>query len=190
MIEDDYLDFYDPCKIKIPIKLFDEGDVPDGKISPNDELTIITNRVGRRFNVVWEITFSEPDLIEAILPDGGDVAFIAIAKPFSESDTFRFRTLTEYITVDEFSDNLQPEEFRLLQNYPNPFNAWTSIEYELAEATKVEVKIYNILGREIITLITGDQSKGVHRIRWDGFDKQNKRLLRACTCTALKPGDL
>ena len=53
------------------------------------------------------------------------------------------------------------------QNYPNPFNTTTTIKYELPKASKVTLKIYNILGREVATLINEHQAAGYHEISWD-----------------------
>lgn len=62
-------------------------------------------------------------------------------------------------------DNL-PIEFSLAQNYPNPFNASTTIEFKLPEAADVTIQIYDILGRNIETLISGSQSAGAHSVVW------------------------
>ena len=56
----------------------------------------------------------------------------------------------------------------LFQNYPNPFNPSTVIDYELKLKTYVTLKIYNISGNEIATLIDENQDKGFHSVRFDG----------------------
>ena len=60
------------------------------------------------------------------------------------------------------------KRFFLKQNYPNPFNPETTIHYELARATRVEIRIYNALGQEIRTLINQVQNAGSFAIDWDG----------------------
>lgn len=64
----------------------------------------------------------------------------------------------------------QPEKFRLNQAYPNPFNPSTKISYTLGETGYVILKIYNILGQEIETLINGVQNKGNHSIEFNAKD--------------------
>jgi hypothetical protein len=57
-----------------------------------------------------------------------------------------------------------PQSFILYQNYPNPFNPSTTISYEIPKSGLVQLKIYNILGREIATLVNENQSAGEHSI--------------------------
>jgi flagellar hook assembly protein FlgD len=68
----------------------------------------------------------------------------------------------------ENNNNSVTERFRLEQNYPNPFNPSTQIEYELPASTEVTLKIYNLLGQEVKTLVTEIQGKGVYTVEWNG----------------------
>jgi hypothetical protein len=63
-----------------------------------------------------------------------------------------------------------PETFLLRQNYPNPFNPSTTIEYELPQESYVELKVFDILGREVETLVHGKEMPGVHRVPWRAVD--------------------
>lgn len=61
-----------------------------------------------------------------------------------------------------------PMEYRLSQNYPNPFNPSTNIEFKLGTASPVSIRIYDILGREVATVIYKQQySSGSHTVRFD-----------------------
>jgi DNA/RNA endonuclease YhcR with UshA esterase domain len=60
-----------------------------------------------------------------------------------------------------------PDRFELMQNYPNPFNPSTIIEYRLPERTFVSLKIYNILGQEVVTLINEVQDAGSYRVKFE-----------------------
>lgn len=60
-----------------------------------------------------------------------------------------------------------PGEFKLFQNYPNPFNPSTSITYHLPNAGLVKLKIYNILGEEIASLVNEEQPAGIYSINWN-----------------------
>ncbi|HCK98630.1 MAG TPA: hypothetical protein DHW42_00795 [Candidatus Marinimicrobia bacterium] len=63
-----------------------------------------------------------------------------------------------------------PLKHELYQNYPNPFNPTTTFNYALKEETNVTVKIYNILGKEVITLVNESQPAGYQSVLWDGTD--------------------
>jgi len=66
---------------------------------------------------------------------------------------------------DNENSNL-PEKPFLLGNYPNPFNAQTTIEYSLPEPAPVSVKVFDLLGRKIETLIDRNQQVGLHQVTW------------------------
>jgi photosystem II stability/assembly factor-like uncharacterized protein len=59
-----------------------------------------------------------------------------------------------------------PGDFALHQNYPNPFNGGTLIRYFLPAFARVEIKLYDVLGQEIATLVKGDFSPGEYDVRW------------------------
>ena len=63
-----------------------------------------------------------------------------------------------------------PAGFRIEQNYPNPFNSRTSIEYELAQASPVHMRVIDVNGRVLATLCNGLQSAGLHTVIWDAKD--------------------
>ena len=61
-----------------------------------------------------------------------------------------------------------PTDFVLYQNYPNPFNPETTIKYIIPQNSFVILKIYDLLGREIETLVNEDQNYGIHKVKWNG----------------------
>ncbi|MBM2841273.1 MAG: putative carboxypeptidase, partial [Bacteroidetes bacterium] len=60
-----------------------------------------------------------------------------------------------------------PEQFSLEQNYPNPFNPTTAIRYTLVGTAHVELRVYNILGQEVRTLVNEFQQPGSHSVQLD-----------------------
>jgi hypothetical protein len=60
-----------------------------------------------------------------------------------------------------------PKAISLRPNFPNPFNSSTTIQYDLPSQMNVSLKIYDLLGREISTLVNGNQNGGEHRVAWD-----------------------
>lgn len=63
--------------------------------------------------------------------------------------------------------NTVPEDFDLEQNYPNPFNPATTIRYEIPNTQHVTIGIFDLLGREVATLVNGQMSRGTHTVTWD-----------------------
>jgi len=73
---------------------------------------------------------------------------------------------------DELGDLISmPTTFELAQNFPNPFNPSTTIRFGLPRATSVTLKIYNLLGAEITTLLDEMRPAGFHAAIWDGRDR-------------------
>jgi hypothetical protein len=61
-----------------------------------------------------------------------------------------------------------PRAFALQQNYPNPFNPETTIQYQLASNSFVQLNVYNLLGQKVKTLFNGDETAGMHSVKWNG----------------------
>ena len=74
-------------------------------------------------------------------------------------------------TTNDVEESIKkPELFTLEQNYPNPFNPITTINFQIPNSSFVTVKIYDILGKEINTLVNGEKFKGEYSITWNGKD--------------------
>jgi hypothetical protein len=64
-------------------------------------------------------------------------------------------------------NNEQPSDYILIQNYPNPFNPGTVISYQLGSVSNVSIKVYNILGIEVSTLVNTRQNQGMHEVNFN-----------------------
>jgi hypothetical protein len=69
-----------------------------------------------------------------------------------------------------------PREFALRQNYPNPFNARTGIRFELPRSGRVYLRVFDVRGRVVRTLVNGDLPPGVHQAHWDARDDGGRRV--------------
>ena len=76
------------------------------------------------------------------------------------------RNFSTIVGVNEKNEEL-PSQFYLSQNYPNPFNPTTSIEYQVSSSEKVSLKVYDILGREVKTLVNEIKAPGTYKITFD-----------------------
>jgi len=132
---------------------------PDnGTIAPNNET-----------NVNIKVNVNDVDTTYAegiIIINSNDPNFSSINIPV----IVKIETATD---IENANDNL-PTEFVLEQNYPNPFNPTTTIKYSIPVGNKnihsVHLKVYNVLGKEITTLVNKEQSAGNYSVVFDAKD--------------------
>ena len=80
---------------------------------------------------------------------------------------FKFLTEGDSITsVKDHTFRQVPGEFDLMQNYPNPFNPSTKINFTLPKASKVELFLYNQLGKKVWTIAEGEYAAGTHQVQF------------------------
>jgi hypothetical protein len=73
-----------------------------------------------------------------------------------------------------YNIELIPTVFALLQNYPNPFNPVTTLRYDLPEQSTVNIIIYDMLGRQVRTLLNQTQDAGFKSVIWDATNDYGK----------------
>jgi len=78
--------------------------------------------------------------------------------------------------VEDPTEQIIPTDYDLGQNYPNPFNPTTTIEFSVPHASRVAVRIYNVLGQVVRTLVNRHVEPGVHRVVWDSRDDAGSEL--------------
>ncbi|HVP06337.1 MAG TPA: FlgD immunoglobulin-like domain containing protein, partial [Candidatus Acidoferrum sp.] len=69
-----------------------------------------------------------------------------------------------------------PQSYGLSQNYPNPFNPTTQISFALPKASQVELTVFNVLGQEVKTLVSGQMDAGSHTVVWDGTNSAGQSV--------------
>ena len=96
------------------------------------------------------------------------------------------------LTVNGMSsenESLLPAEFALHQNYPNPFNPQTKIRYDLPENSMVNITVYDMLGREVKTLVNQVQNAGFKSIIWDATNDYGKAISAGIYLYQIQAGD-
>lgn len=104
----------------------------------------------------------------------GDFLFLATSDVGGYRAIYR-RPVLEVINIRKLSSNI-PDMFKLYQNYPNPFNPTTIIKYNIPKLSSphvlggdlVVLKVFDILGRETVTLVNEKQSPGTYEVSFDG----------------------
>lgn len=83
---------------------------------------------------------------------------------------FGVKTFVDTLTVTSVrndEEEILPSEYALFQNFPNPFNPSTQIKYAIPNGTNVKLKVFDILGKEIITLVNGYKNAGTYEVQFD-----------------------
>ncbi len=90
------------------------------------------------------------------------------------SGTGQFKVNSSITAVEE--KVVIPTQFELSQNYPNPFNPTTKISYALPQNAFVNIKVYDMLGREVKSLVNNEMLAGNHSIEWNGVDNSGNKV--------------
>jgi hypothetical protein len=95
---------------------------------------------------------------------------------FVQNNTDKKVQQVEFIEVPDIPTSVGdpvggvPTTFALSQNYPNPFNPSTAIDYALSERAFVTIKVHNLLGQEVKTLVAEEKGAGIYTLQWNGKD--------------------
>jgi len=114
---------------------------------------------------VTDTTYTIKDTLLASTTYYWQVSAINLGGEGAFSSTAHFATGTT-VSVETPTANI-PKEFALMQNFPNPFNPTTTINYDVPKTSVVTLKIYDVLGRVVATLVDGVQEASSYRIQWN-----------------------
>jgi hypothetical protein len=93
----------------------------------------------------------------------------ACTKDSAEMSVYN-RDILSVTSLNLKDKNLFPKDIRLHQNYPNPFNSTTVIKYQVLESGFVTLKVYDVLGSEVATLISEERPSGIYEVRFEAND--------------------
>ncbi len=128
---------------------------------------------------VWKEVISEIDAnAKTITFSSSEFSIYAVTSKYEE-----------YVTGIEDEITGIPERFGLHQNYPNPFNPETTIKYQLPKSAFVNLKIYNLLGQEVRSLVSRDMSAGFQTVKWDGRNNSGIKVNSGMYIYKISAGD-
>ena len=107
---------------------------------------------------------------------GQDYKVVTLSFPLYYMNQYEAKTFINYVLNNKFDEQTgiedseieAPSDYILFQNYPNPFNPVTTIKYALPNNSLVTLKVYDILGREVVTLVNEEKRAGVYEIEFIG----------------------
>ena len=82
-----------------------------------------------------------------------------------------------------------PVSYRLMSNFPNPFNAQTMVQFSLPKEGRVRLEIYDVIGQLVRSLADDSFRAGVHRLTWDGMDRQGRGVASGIYLLRMRSGE-
>jgi len=164
--------------VKTPVELaYFSGHVVARKgVELEWETTVEVAHAG--FNI-FRKSGSEPEyqqINQMLLKSDGSKKYHFLDRNIKAGETYFYKLEDVSITGDKTQHDAimvfaaRPKDYKLYQNYPNPFNPTTRIEFQLPEQNLVSLKIYNIRGQEVKTLVDQVMEAGYHAVIWNGRD--------------------
>ncbi len=127
---------------------------------------------GSAWQYLGSYEFSGDSSESVVISDAGTTGSYVVADAVKLT-SFDPSTVT---SVKSDANEVAVKNFELNQNYPNPFNPSTVISYQLPSRVKVQLKVYDVLGHEVATLVNGLQAAGIHHIVFNAQNQSGKRL--------------
>lgn len=136
--------------------------LPDDRVLPGAELGD---------TIRYKIWQKSTDILYAADPtytDGNGIfgETITVVEPLEATETLS--------CVETIEGSVVPNKFMMHQNYPNPFNPTTTIRYDVAEASEIQIIVYNLMGQQIRMLLNGFKEAGNYEMKWDGYNDQKQ----------------
>ncbi|MDP3148904.1 MAG: T9SS type A sorting domain-containing protein [Ignavibacteria bacterium] len=194
----------DPFLIRIPFEVWNKETKKQVNLIFRDRVQEATvspfyawNPKNRMYGIIVNSDYNETTPITGALKDAatwvlvfygtnyhvGDVVSVYYDNPFVIG-TDRYTFSTDNLVGIAEGNSLSPNEYFLYQNFPNPFNPTTTIKYDIPKEGLVTIKIFDILGREVETLVNEEKPAGKYQITFNA-----KKLSSGIYFYSIKTGD-
>ena len=146
-----YIQFFHGDNSSPPIPSYGGYYYIDDQYTETDYYNVIKEY---KFGMASELNFSIGDSVVCTVTD-------------FYGNTSEFSRISVISSITSIADNHLPAQLKLYQNYPNPFNSETTIPFSIHKPSNVSIKIFNINGREIETVIDQNLTPGNHTAKWN-----------------------
>ncbi len=138
-------------------------------IKLTNEFALIVDAT-QRLTVLNISNHSNPEVIGYYDTPGipSDVAIVGNVAFVAEENQLAIYDCSQILSVEKRFSETNPISFAFLPNYPNPFNATTTIKYAIAQTGKVSLKVFDLTGREVTSLVDFRQDPGEYSVKFDG----------------------
>jgi len=157
---------------------------------------------GTEFHIVMEVVGAAGDTVQLLMDNdtgnrtnrssgyyGSWMNFID-GSYFGTGYNLLVKAVLAGVTDVERVSELVPDAMELDQNYPNPFNPSTAIRYSLPHAADVRLTVYDVMGREVATLVSERQSPGFYETRWNGKTAAGTAVATGVYFYSLQAGEM
>jgi uncharacterized delta-60 repeat protein len=146
--------------------------VTGGSVGLNTQSDIATVKYSAAGYEQWVVRYGNPENVEDIAVDmavdrGGNVYVAGSSYKYLGWSVYTIVKYAQTPTAVKERETAMPAEYQLAQNYPNPFNPSTKIRYVIAKPGRVILKVFNLRGQVVATLVNENKATGEYEIQWN-----------------------